>query len=90
MGKEMTRRRRAVELRSFSARSSTRRRALGGTLGAVFAKSLERGRRLGLAMRLRGDGEPAFTKGVPLRPRDWIYLAICTLPLGVTLWTYLD
>jgi cobalt/nickel transport system permease protein len=87
---EAARRARAVELRSFGAGRSVRRRALGGALGAIFTRSLERGRRLGLAMRLRGDGEPAVTRGEPLRARDFVYLA-CALPaLGVTLWTYLD
>jgi hypothetical protein len=41
-------------------------------------------------MSLRGDGEPAFTKGAPLRALDWIYLLVAILPLGVTLWTYID
>jgi cobalt/nickel transport system permease protein len=90
LGEEMTRRRRAVELRGPEASRALRRRALGGTLGAVFKKSLDRGHRLGLAMCLRGDGEPAFTRGAPLRALDWIYMVVAVLPLGVTLWTYLD
>jgi energy-coupling factor transporter transmembrane protein EcfT len=90
LGEEMTRRKRAVELRGPGAGRALRRKALGGTLGAVFKKSLERGHRLGLAMSLRGDGEPAFTKGAPLRALDWIYLLVAILPLGVTLWTYID
>jgi cobalt/nickel transport system permease protein len=87
---ETVRRARAVELRSFGARRSLRRGALGGALGAVFTKSLDRGRRLGLAMRLRGDGEPAVTRGGPLRALDIFYLAPAALAVGVTLWTYLD
>jgi energy-coupling factor transporter transmembrane protein EcfT len=90
LGEETTRRRRAVELRGPKAGRALRRRALGGTLGAVFKKSLDRGHRLGLAMSLRGDGEPTFTRGAPLRALDWIYMVAAVLPLGVTLWTYLD
>ncbi|MCX7021102.1 MAG: energy-coupling factor transporter transmembrane component T [bacterium] len=90
LGEEMARRKRAVELRGPDAGRALRRRALGGTLGAVFKKSLDRGHRLGLAMCLRGDGEPTFTKGAPLRDLDWIYMVVAILPFGVTLWTYLD
>ncbi len=87
---ETTRRVRSVELRSFGAGRGLRRKALGGTLGAVFYRGLDRGRRLGLAMRLRGDGEPAFSRGKPLRVLDRLYIGLAALPLGVTLWTYLD
>ncbi len=86
---EMSRRARAVNLRSFGVRRGLRRKALGGSLGAVFYRGLERGHRLGLAMRMRGDGEPTFSRGRPLRARDRLYIGLAILPLGVTIWTYL-
>ena len=87
---EASRRARAVELRSFGVGRRRRRGALGGSLGAVFKRGLDRGQRLGLAMRLRGDGEPAFSAGSPFRAPDRLYLGLAVLPLGVTLWAYIN
>lgn len=82
---EAMRIRRGRDLRGAAlARPSRRLAAVGGVIGTLLARTLERSERVELAMALRGGGDkpPATLDKLTMTAADWLVLAASAAYLG--------
>jgi len=71
------------------ARATRRLAAVGGIIGSLFVRTMERSERIHVAMCARGyRGEPHSLNRLRFRPADGLFLAVITLYLVVCRWGY--